>query len=141
MNMPLLGCIADDFTGGTDLSSTLAEGGLRTIQYLGIPQQLDASGVDAMVIALKTRTCPTSQAIEESLAALRFLIQSGCRQFFFKYCSTFDSTPQGNIGPVADALMTELGTSFSIVCPAFPTNGRTVYKGHLFVSRYERQSL
>ena len=102
INTPLLGCIADDFTGGTDLASTLVNGGMRTVQYLGTPKVTDIDGVDAMVIALKTRTCPISQAVSESLYAFRFLIQAGCRQFFFKYCSTFDSTVKGNIGPVAD---------------------------------------
>lgn len=129
----LLGCIADDFTGGTDLASTLVEGGMRTVQYLETPQGMETEEIDAAIIALKTRTCPKKQAVSKSLEALDSLNQFGCRQFFFKYCSTFDSTPQGNIGPVADALMQALGIRFSIVCPAFPTNRRTVYKGHLFV--------
>jgi uncharacterized protein YgbK (DUF1537 family) len=85
------------------------------------------------VIALKTRTTPVGDAVDESVAALRWLKSHGCRQFYFKYCSTFDSTPQGNIGPVTDALMAELGTDYTIVCPALPANGRTIYQGHLFV--------
>jgi uncharacterized protein YgbK (DUF1537 family) len=132
----LLGCIADDFTGGTDLAGMLVKAGMRTVQLIGVPAgplPFDAEGVDAVVIALKSRTNPVDQAISESLAALRWLQQAGARQFYFKYCSTFDSTPRGNIGPVAEALMAALGTTFTIACPAFPANGRTIYKGHLFV--------
>ncbi len=128
----LLGCIADDFTGGTDLASMLASGGMRAVQTIGVPEgKIDSA--DAVVIALKSRTAPPGQAVAESLAALRWLQAQGCRQFFFKYCSTFDSTPAGNIGPVTDALMDALGLSFTIACPAYPENGRTVYRGHLFV--------
>jgi len=128
----LLGCIADDFTGGTDLASMLANGGMRAVQTIGVPEgQIDSA--DAVVVALKSRTAPPAQAVAESLAALRWLQTQGCQQFFFKYCSTFDSTPAGNIGPVIDALMDALGLSFSIACPAYPENGRTVYRGHLFV--------
>jgi len=128
----LLGCIADDFTGGTDLAGMLAAGGMRTVQTIGIPQTAP-DAVDAAVVALKSRTAPRDQAVAEALAALRWLQAQGCRRFFFKYCSTFDSTPAGNIGPVADALMAALNTPFTIACPAFPENGRTVYQGHLFV--------
>lgn len=128
----LLGCIADDFTGGTDLASMLATGGMRTVQTIGVPEG-GIDSADAVVIALKSRTAPPAQAAAESLAALRWLQARGCRQFFFKYCSTFDSTPAGNIGPVIDALMDALGLSFTIACPAYPENGRTVYRGHLFV--------
>ena len=128
----LLGCIADDFTGGTDLASMLASGGMRAVQTIGVPNgKIDSA--DAVVVALKSRTVPPQQAVAESLAALRWLQAQGCRQFFFKYCSTFDSTPTGNIGPVIDALMDALGLSFTIACPAYPENGRTVYRGHLFV--------
>jgi len=130
---PLLGCIADDFTGGTDLAGMLVKAGMRTVQMIGVPQGSIPGDIDAVVIALKSRTNPVGQAVAESLAALDSLRQAGCRQFYFKYCSTFDSTPRGNIGPVAEALMQALGTSFTIACPAFPANGRTVYKGHLFV--------
>jgi uncharacterized protein YgbK (DUF1537 family) len=129
----LLGCIADDFTGGTDLAGTLVRHGMRTVQMIGVPHGPPPPDVDAVVVALKSRTAPARAAVAESLAALHWLRAGGARQCYFKVCSTFDSTPQGNIGPVADALMDALGTDFSIVCPAFPVNGRTVYKGHLFV--------
>jgi uncharacterized protein YgbK (DUF1537 family) len=130
----LLGCIADDFTGGTDLAGMLVKAGMRTVQMIGVPQRpVDDDAVDAVVIALKSRTRPVEEAIDESLAALRWLREAGCRQFYFKYCSTFDSTSKGNIGPVAEALMRSLGSGFTIACPAFPANGRTLYKGHLFV--------
>ncbi|WP_428536507.1 3-oxo-tetronate kinase [Rhodopila sp.] len=130
----LLGAIADDFTGATDLCSMLVRGGMRTVQLIGVPEpELPTPDADAVVVALKSRTAPTAQAVEESLAALRWLQAAGARQFFFKYCSTFDSTDQGNIGPVADALIAALGCGFALACPAFPTNARTVYQGHLFV--------
>lgn len=128
----LLGCIADDFTGGTDLASTLAAGGMRTVQTIGVPDTA-IDNADALVIALKSRTAPREQAVAESLSALRWLQAQGCQQFLFKYCSTFDSTPLGNIGPVVDALMAALDTKFTIACPAYPENKRTVYLGHLFV--------
>jgi uncharacterized protein YgbK (DUF1537 family) len=129
----LLGCIADDFTGGTDLAGMLVKAGMRTVQLIGVPQEPPPDDVDAVVIALKSRTAPVDDAVAESLAALRWLQRAGCRQFYFKYCSTFDSTPRGNIGPVAEALMQALGADFTIACPAFPANGRTIYKGYLFV--------
>lgn len=129
----LLGCIADDFTGATDLAGTLVKANLRTVQLIGVPEgdqhSLDA---EAAVVALKSRTIPAAEAIRQSLAALDWLRGQGCRQFFFKYCSTFDSTDAGNIGPVAEALMAALDTDFTIFCPAFPANGRTVFKGYLF---------
>ncbi len=132
--MPLLGCIADDFTGGTDLANNLVKSGFRTVQTFGIPKSVtELENIDAVVVALKTRTCPVEQAVRESRNALRWLESIGCRQFYFKYCSTFDSTPRGNIGPVTETLLQELGASFTIACPAFPDNGRTVYRGHLFV--------
>ena len=130
----ILGVIADDHTGATDVASILVRSGLRTVQIIGVPSaSTDAGEVDAVVIALKSRTIPPAEAIEQSLAALRWLQQRGVPRFYFKYCSTFDSTPQGNIGPVADALMQALGTHYSIACPAFPENQRTIFKGHLFV--------
>lgn len=133
--MPLLGCIADDFTGGTDLANNLVKTGFRSVQTLGIPGSAKTTiDSDAVVVALKTRTCPPEQAVQESLEALEWLRTLGCKQFYFKYCSTFDSTPRGNIGPVIDALLAALGSDFTIVCPAFPDNGRTVYRGHLFVN-------
>ena len=129
----LLGCIADDFTGGTDLAGMLVKAGMRTVQMIGVPQEPIGDDIDAVVIALKSRTNPVEEAIAESLAALNWLQREGCKQFYFKYCSTFDSTSKGNIGPVAEALMQALGSNFTIACPAFPVNGRTIYKGYLFV--------
>ena len=130
----LLGAIADDFTGATDLCSMLVRGGMRTVQLIGVPGENDpAPGADAVVVALKSRTAPVREAVGQSLAALHWLRKGGARQFFYKYCSTFDSTDQGNIGPVADALIGALGCGFALACPAFPTNARTVYQGHLFV--------
>jgi 3-dehydrotetronate 4-kinase len=130
----LLGAIADDFTGATDLCSMLVRGGMRTVQLIGTPLPNDpVPDVDAVVVAIKSRTAPVKWAVEQSLAALDWLRKAGARQYFFKYCSTFDSTDQGNIGPVADALIHALDCGFSLHCPAFPTNGRTVYLGHLFV--------
>src|SRR5271166_674861 len=129
----LLGCIADDFTGGTDLAGMLVKYGMRTVQMIGVPTGPLPEDVDAVVIALKSRTSPVAEAVEESLAALRYLQSAQCRQFYFKYCSTFDSTPAGNIGPVSEALMDALGTDFTVACPAFPANQRTIYKGYLFV--------
>lgn len=129
----LLGCIADDFTGATDLANMLVRGGMRTIQTIGVPATPLAEEVDAVVVALKSRTIPAPEAIAQSLAALAWLQQADARQIYFKYCSTFDSTPKGNIGPVTDALMDALGTDFTIACPAFPENGRTICRGYLFV--------
>ena len=133
--MPItLGCIADDFTGATDLANMLVKGGLKTIQLLGIPNQKDVDpSVEAVVIALKTRTIPVREAVSQSLQALSWLKAVGTERFFFKYCSTFDSTDEGNIGPVIDAFMADLEASFTIACPAFPETGRTIFKGHLFV--------
>ncbi len=128
----LLGCIADDFTGATDLASTLVRGGMRTVQLIGVPTG-PAPDADAVVVALKSRTTPAADAVAESLAALRWLREAGCRQFFQKYCSTFDSTEMGNIGPVADALTGALQCGFALACPAFPANNRSVFQGHLFV--------
>ena len=128
-----LGCIADDFTGATDLANNLARAGMRVVQTIGVPQGAAPAEVDAVVVALKSRTIPAAAAVEQSLAALAWLRAEGAEQIYFKYCSTFDSTPAGNIGPVAEALMAALGTRFTIATPAFPDNGRTVFKGHLFV--------
>ena len=129
----LLGCIGDDVTGSTDLANTLVRNGMRTVQLLGVPDDnADVPDADAIVIALKSRTAPVKDAVAESLAARRWLQNRGAKQLYFKYCSTFDSTDQGNIGPVADALLDGIG-SFTVVCPAFPENKRTIYKGHLFV--------
>jgi uncharacterized protein YgbK (DUF1537 family) len=127
-----LGCIADDFTGATDLANNLVRAGMRVVQTIGVPVAPIAD-VDAVVVALKSRTAPVAEAVAQSLAAARWLRAQGAAQVYFKVCSTFDSTPQGNIGPVAEALMAELKADFAIVTPAFPENGRTVFKGHLFV--------
>ena len=159
----ILGCIADDFTGATDLANNLVRAGMRVVQTIGVPgvpgagasaTEAGLAEVDAVVVALKSRTAPVDEAVAQSLAACRWLREGGARQIYFKVCSTFDSTPQGNIGPVAEALMTHLAdaaraagpaqtapqatapaidTGFAIVTPAFPENGRTVFKGHLFV--------
>ena len=134
---PLLGCIADDFTGATDLANNLVRSGMRTTQFIGVPADTEGAGTaDALVVALKSRTLPPQEAVAQSLAALRWLQAQGVTQIYFKYCSTFDSTAQGNIGPVTEALLDALqgpGQGFTIVCPAFPENQRTVFKGHLFV--------
>ena len=129
----LLGCIGDDFTGSSDLANTLARRGMRAAQYCGVPDGPADPSVEAGVVALKSRTIAPDQAVAQSLAALDWLRAQGCRQFFFKYCSTFDSTPDGNIGPVAGALIAALGADRVVVCPAFPAAGRSVYQGHLFV--------
>ena len=129
----LLGCIGDDLTGSSDLANTLLKGGMTVTQYCGIPSAPAQAEVEAGVVALKTRSIPAEEAVRQSLEALEWLITQGCRQFFFKYCSTFDSTPEGNIGPVAEALMERLGAPYALVCPAFPGAGRTIYLGHLFV--------
>jgi 3-dehydrotetronate 4-kinase len=128
----ILGCIADDFTGGTDLANNLVRAGMRTVQVIGVPQGKVAD-CDAVVVALKSRTAPVEQAVAQSLAAARWLRAQGATQIYFKVCSTFDSTPRGNIGPVTEALMDALDASFVVITPAFPENARTVFKGHLFV--------
>ena len=127
-----LGCIADDFTGATDLANNLVRSGMRVMQTFGVPTAPLSSDVDAVVVALKSRTIPASEAIAQSLAALQWLQAQGAEQIYFKYCSTFDSTPAGNIGPVTEALMDALHCKFTIATPAFPDNGRTVFKGYLF---------
>ncbi len=127
-----LGCIADDFTGATDLANNLVRAGMRVVQTIGVPDAPLAAEVDAVVVALKSRTIAPAEAIEQSLNALQWLQAQGATQIYFKYCSTFDSTPEGNIGPVTEALMDALGTDFTIATPAFPDNGRTVFKGYLF---------
>ena len=128
-----LGCIADDFTGATDLANNLVRAGMRVVQTIGVPDGPLDPEVDAVVVALKSRTVAPSDAVAQSLGALAWLQAQGAQQIYFKYCSTFDSTAQGNIGPVTEALMDALKTDFTIATPAFPDNGRTVFKGHLFV--------
>ena len=133
MKKLLLGCIADDFTGATDLANNLVRAGMRVVQTIGVPESPLTDEVDAFVVALKTRTLPAADAVSQSLAALSWLQAQGAQQIYFKYCSTFDSPAKGNIGPVTEALMDALQTDFTIACPAFPENGRTVFKGYLFV--------
>lgn len=130
-----LGCIADDFTGATDLANNLVRSGMRVVQTIGIPTTPPPADADAVVIALKSRTIDPGEAVEQSLQACRWLRAQGARQIYFKVCSTFDSTDQGNIGPVTEALMDELGAGFVPVCPAFPENQRTLFNGHLFVGQ------
>ncbi len=133
-----LGIIGDDFTGSSDIANNLKKSGMQVSMYAGIPillpSEIKKELTDAAVIALKTRTIPIEEAISESLKALSWLKDCGCEQFIFKYCSTFDSTKKGNIGPVTDAIMEELNTDFTIACPSFPDAGRTVYFGHMFVN-------
>ena len=131
----LLGAIGDDMTGSTDLALMLAKNGMTAVQYIGVPRPKDTLPAEATaaVVALKSRTVAAAEAVNRSVAACDWLIRQGARQIFFKYCSTFDSTEKGNIGPVAEALLDRLGAELTIVCPAFPANERTVYQGHLFV--------
>jgi len=135
MNNPLLlGCIADDFTGASDLANTLCAEGMRTTQFIDVPANDTSADCEAAIIALKSRSIHADDAVRQSLDALNWLRKQGAQQILFKYCSTFDSTPDGNIGQVAEALASELGTAGVVVCPAFPTTGRTIYQGHLFVN-------
>lgn len=128
-----LGCIADDFTGATDLANNLVRAGMRVVQTIGVPDGPLAVDTDAVVVSLKSRTIAAKEAVSQSLQALSWLKGQGAEQIYFKYCSTFDSTDEGNIGPVTDALMHALGTQFTIATPAFPDAGRSVFKGYLFV--------
>lgn len=130
----ILGCICDDFTGASDIANTLAKGGMSVTQYNGIPDFAAERHVESGVIALKSRTAPIDEAVKNALNAARWLLDQGCEQLFFKYCSTFDSTIEGNIGPVADALARLLNEDTVIFCPAFPAAGRSVYQGNLFVN-------
>lgn len=133
--MVKVGCIADDYTGATDLAGALIRAGLRVVQAFGVPDQPLETDADAIVVALKTRSSSKEIAVEKSVAAARWLREMGAEKFLFKYCSTFDSTPAGNIGPVTEALLAELDCDCTILCPAFPRNGRTQYMGHLFVGQ------
>lgn len=130
----LLGCIGDDFTGSSDLGNTLTKAGMRVTQYVGVPPAPAAPDVEAGIVALKSRAIPVADAVRVSLEALEWLRAQGCTQILFKYCSTFDSTRDGNIGPVAEALADALGARQVLVCPAFPATGRSIYQGHLFVA-------
>lgn len=131
----VLGCITDDFTGATDLAGLLARSGADVSLRIGVPDAPSTEAAAFEVIALKSRTAPVEEAVAETLAALEWLRAAGAKQFFWKYCSTFDSTPKGNIGPVAEVLMDALGTKQTIYCPAFPENGRSIFMGNLFVGR------
>lgn len=133
--MAILGCIADDFTGASDAASFLVKGGMSVQLYNGIPENAsDLKPVQAIVIALKSRTQETLQAVADSKHAAQFLLDQGITHLYFKYCSTFDSTPQGNIGPVCDALLEQMKAAYSLLCPSLPVNGRTVSNGRLFVN-------
>ena len=128
------GCIADDYTGASDAASFLAKGGLRTLLLNELPQRTpDLSACDALVIGLKTRAMPQEEAVRQSLAALAFLKSCGAEKIYIKYCSTFDCTPKGNIGPVMDAMMEALSARYTLLCPSLPVNGRTVQNGKLSV--------
>ncbi|THA09167.1 3-oxo-tetronate kinase [Rodentibacter pneumotropicus] len=129
----MLGVIADDFTGASDIASFLVENGLKTVQMNGVPNTTLTEKVDAIVISLKSRSNPVNEAIEQSLLALDWLQKCGCSRFYFKYCSTFDSTEKGNIGPVTDVLLEALNEDFTVITPALPINGRTIFNGYLFV--------
>ncbi|MGR9507413.1 3-oxo-tetronate kinase [Rhizobium leguminosarum] len=132
----LLGSIADDYTGASDLANTLTKNGLRTVQTVGIPDpSLALPDVDAVVVSLKIRSVPASDAVAAAASAERWLRQRGAGHVLYKICSTFDSTNAGNIGPVTEALSEAAGGGSVLVTPAFPETGRTVYLGHLFVGR------
>ncbi|HKL60367.1 MAG TPA: 3-oxo-tetronate kinase [Sphaerochaeta sp.] len=129
-----LGVIADDFTGATDIAGFLVQNGMECVMFNGVPDSIPDTLTEALVVSLKIRSCPVGEAVEKALSALAFLKEAGCTKFYYKYCSTFDSSKEGNIGQVTDALMDALGTSLTLICPALPVNGRTVYKGYLFVN-------
>ncbi len=131
----VLGAIADDFTGATDLAGLLARSGVRVSLRIGVPDHAPSDTAAFEVIALKIRTAPVAEAVDAARAALAWLRAAGAERFFWKYCSTFDSTPEGNIGPVAEALMDDLSADQTIYCPAFPENGRSIFMGNLFVGR------
>ena len=129
-----LGVIADDFTGATDIAGFLVKNGMETAMFNGVPDSVPDTLTEALVISLKIRSCPAEEAVKKALSALAFLQEAGCTRFYYKYCSTFDSSKEGNIGQVTDALMAALGTPLTLICPALPINKRTVYKGYLFVN-------
>ena len=132
----LLGAIADDLTGATDLALMLSRNGMKTVQVIGVPGAgADFGDAEAVVVALKSRTIPAAEAVELSIASARTLLAGGAEQLLFKYCSTFDSTDAGNIGPVTEALLDLLEAPIAIACPAFPAAGRSIYQGHLFVGQ------
>jgi uncharacterized protein YgbK (DUF1537 family) len=131
----ILGCIADDFTGATDLAGLIARNGVKVSLRIGIPEEPPSTASSFEVIALKCRTAPVAEAVADCRKALAWLRAAGAKRFFWKYCSTFDSTPDGNIGAVAEALMDDIGIAQTIYCPAFPENGRNIFMGNLFVWR------
>ena len=135
MTGTILGCIADDFTGATDIAGLLARSGVKVSLRVGVPDHPPTETSPFEIVALKSRTVPVAEAITQARAALAWLRAAGAQRFFWKYCSTFDSTPEGNIGPVAEALMADLETDQTIYCPAFPENGRSIFMGNLFVGQ------
>ena len=131
----MLGCIADDFTGASDAASFLQKAGMAVVLLNGIPQtEVDLTGFDAVVVALKTRTEPVQEAVDHSMEVVKWMEQHGVTHYYFKYCSTFDSTPKGNIGPILDAALEYFNEPYTILCPALPVNGRSVVDGHLYVN-------
>ena len=130
----LLGCVADDFTGASDAASFLQKAGMKTILLNEVQQDVVIPmDTEAIVIALKSRTIEKEKAVDDTLKAIKWLEGKGASKFYFKYCSTFDSTSEGNIGPVADAVMEYLGQEYTLLCPALPVNGRKVKEGKLYV--------
>jgi uncharacterized protein YgbK (DUF1537 family) len=129
-----IGCIADDFTGGSDVAAALRRAGLGVALLFDVPAVgAELPQCDAVVIALKTRTIPRNEAVRQSMEALAWLVANEVDKVYFKYCSTFDSTDEGNIGPVTDAMLRGLQQTSTVICPASPEHGRTMYRGHLFV--------
>jgi uncharacterized protein YgbK (DUF1537 family) len=132
--MTAIGCIADDYTGGTDVAAGLRRAGLRVALAFGAPSPGQTlPDCDAAVVAMKIRTAPVDVASKDVVTAYDWLTSQGARRFYYKYCSTFDSTPRGNIGPLVDLLLRLTGMETSVICPSSPVHGRTVYQGHLFV--------
>lgn len=131
----VLGCVADDFTGASDAASFLQKAGLRTILLNGVPdRKISVDQYDAIVIALKTRTEPVCEAVSHTMEAVEWLEKHQASQYYLKYCSTFDSTKEGNIGPILDAVLEYFNEPYTLLCPALPVNGRTVQNGHLYVN-------
>ncbi len=137
MNHIKIGCVADDFTGASDIASFFKKAGLKTLllNEMPIPEPVISEDADCIVIALKTRTIEREEAVRQSLAAFRWLDMIGCQKLYFKYCSTFDSTSEGNIGPVIDAVLDEFRLPYTLICPSLPVNGRTVKGGRIYVNQ------
>lgn len=129
----ILGCVADDFTGASDAASFLVNHGVPTVLFDGIPAADSLADCAVVVIALKCRSKPAAAAVSEALCAFRWLREQNAGQLYFKYCSTFDSTPAGNIGPIADEVLGQLGIRYTLLCPSLPVNLRTVRNGNLYV--------